>query len=1388
MIRLLILLISMGLTTVAWGVTCSSRDKGNWNAQNTWACGSGSENGPPNAGDDVVIGHAVKLNTSTPLLASLTIQASGSLTDTGNDRTINLAGNLSNDGTVDLGGSNSSVVLGGGSNWRGSGSLRADYLDINWKSLVLDSAAAMTIRLANSDPFRNVGGFNNAASANRLATVYLDGSTQTYDDYHLKMPNLVLGGGMKTVSSSGFVVLGNLTINSGATLSTNSVSTVSVGGNLTIDGTLSSFSGGSSIWTFDGSSVQHVSAAASFRSVVLDNPAGLSLGGNLTIGDSSWGALTLSRGKLTTNSHSVIVPKNCSGSAMSRSAGSWINGNLQLTMPAWATSCIFDVGDSANYAPITVAYPWHDSPLGGTVTGATLGGDHPDTLSGSSGIDSLKSVNRYWVLSAGSGAKFYGYDAIFQYCSTTGSADCSVNDVDSGALASNFVVAEKTAGWSSGAPTAPTANSRKLSGLGAFGIFAIGEAGTVSRCSQPSNTPAGLTLTCQCDTFGRAALNPSPMFANGNWTVSTSDSTGVVPYIHPTTKLLRLTDLTNNNAKAATAPGFFPAAGNYLSVEIKHYAYGGSAADGMVVVLSDYSVPAVPGAFGGSLGYANRNGVSGFAGGWIGVGLDEYGNFSNANEGRHGGIGFISDGVAVRGSGSGQSGYPYLGGTSGGLVPGVDNAGSTSPAPGHYYQIVVDDLAEGKAKITVNRDTTGTGAGYSQLFQFDPFAAATAAGYTQASVPTNLQLSLTGSTGDSINIHEVGEVRICALYYVPPDGGTAGRFSAIDDFYDSTIQNFQSGHIFTKLVGTAFALKVAALANDQIQTSYAAGATKNVSIKLVDNSDGLCGSDAERVSACANSACNGKVAVSGGSQTLAFTSADKGIKTTANFTLNSAYANLVAVISEGGVTACSVDTFAVRPTRFSGVSSSADNASLVGSPKFKAGTDSFTLTATTNADGYFGTPKINTAAMSSTASGWVVGSFSETTFPAATAVSSGSAASGSFTYSEVGNFRFTGYDPAKDEKSARGIYDDSWVAVDSAATKKDCVAGSYANTKDSTGKYGCLFGLQDTGASAPDSAMFGRFVPDHFDYSSGAVSQFCSSGTQPFSYMGQPAIGVVYRLQAMSGGGTVTTNYSEALGYPVSNPILVAEDQLPAHQGCDLSSRLSGLASSSKWTAGIFAFNDADANGAPDEMLSFSRPANPVALTTASCAANRASAGGPFLSLDLGVMMNDADAGATMSSLDMDAANTGSCVGAACTAHTIGRSGVLNGRLQLSNAYGSELLTLKVPAKLQYWTAAGWVKNEYDGCTALTVPTPANSGLSNTQSNRTTARLESPTIAGDSRLRLSAPGAGNTGLVDISGSVLLGANFWLNLPVPTARACFGACGPRSPVIYLRERY
>src|SRR5690606_32626610 len=177
--------------------------------------------------------------------------------------------------------------------------------------------------------------------------------------------------------------------------------------------------------------------------------------------------------------------------------------------------------------------------------------------------------------------------------------------------------------------------------------------------------------------------------------------------------------------------------------------------------FSDASKTPQPGSFGGSLGYAQQNnGDAGFNGGWVGIGIDEYGNFSNATEGRQGGPGLRPDAVTVRGSGSGGTGYNFIA-TTGTLTPGIDISGST-PGPAHRYRITLDSRMSGVSNLTVERDAR-SGAGYQVLL--GPINMLAQPG--QAAVPQNLYFSVTGSTGGSTNIHELDSFQVCAAQMNP---------------------------------------------------------------------------------------------------------------------------------------------------------------------------------------------------------------------------------------------------------------------------------------------------------------------------------------------------------------------------------------------------------------------------------------------------------------------------------------------------------------------------------------------------------------------------------------------------------------------------------------------
>ena len=97
-----------------------------------------------------------------------------------------------------------------------------------------------------------------------------------------------------------------------------------------------------------------------------------------------------------------------------------------------------------------------------------------------------------------------------------------------------------------------------------------------------------------------------------------------------------------------------------LQVTFSTVTYGGngangSGADGMTFFLADALQNPSVGALGGSLGYSCSNGNStydGVLGGYIGVGIDEFGNFTNKGDTTATGSGFAPSSISVRGAGN----------------------------------------------------------------------------------------------------------------------------------------------------------------------------------------------------------------------------------------------------------------------------------------------------------------------------------------------------------------------------------------------------------------------------------------------------------------------------------------------------------------------------------------------------------------------------------------------------------------------------------------------------------------------------------------------------------------------------------------------------------------
>lgn len=387
-----------------------------------------------------------------------------------------------------------------------------------------------------------------------------------------------------------------------------------------------------------------------------------------------------------------------------------------------------------------------------------------------------------------------------------------------------------------------------------------------------------------------------------------------------------------------------------------------------------------------------------------------------------------------------------------------------------------------------------------------------------------------------------------------------------------------------------------------------------------------------------------------------------------------------------------------------------------------------------------------------TPSGGTLGTLGGTTSLASGSFSGGSATVSNLTYSEAGS-----------------------VGITATAT-------SYLNTG----------GVNVTGtvvnATTGATARVGRFHPSHFALASGAlVTPSCSSGG--FTYMGEPALGVRFTLEARNLSDAVTTNYRTS-GYTVGSVGVVAEN---ADAGADLGARLTGLPATT-WVAGQYVMN---ATGA-----TFTRGTTPD---------------GPFDSLVIGATVTDAD-GPVLASRDMNAATAGAC-GGACTARALNGSSATRvrfGRLRIGNAMGAPQIELPVPLTVEYWTGTGFATNSLDGCTRLTntnvtfsgyrapLAACATSGAPTGASGvvftggRATLRLSRPATTGSVDLtpNLGATASGSTCSAGAAATATAASRAWLqgNWGAatydrnPTARAVFGLHRRSQDIIFSREAY
>ena len=602
-----------------------------------------------------------------------------------------------------------------------------------------------------------------------------------------------------------------------------------------------------------------------------------------------------------------------------------------------------------------------------------------------------------------------------------------------------------------------------------------------------------------------------------------------------------------------------------------------------------------------------------------------------------------------------------------------------------------------------------------------------------------------------------GYQRLCV-----PCSTVIGRFNV---FESSTAAGSINGVIKTKKAGSAFSASSGSLRVVAVNSGGTAietispGPYPAATISLLDASNDSQPLDTE---ACRSSWST--IAT----ESLGTVSLSSSGLATLNPTVSNAYPNVRIRVdmpayagppSRPATYGCSTDNFAIRPATLDVTASDAEgDLNNTGSNVHKAG-QPFTLTATA-----LNAANVTTTNYNSTPSllpGYLIlpapvdcptcgiGSFSPGTWTA----SGGILTSTTATYADVGSFGFS-------------VEDRVYAKVDQGdSTKSQRYIGSNVPT-------------------------VGRFIPDHFVMSAASITP--ADATGGYSYMNQ-TFSTTFTLTAMNGLATPTKTYNYLTVWDPNqnpskstsklNPINASWTSTPGTTGfglgakdgtTDLTSRLSVVGTptctpTTCWTSGEVTVA---AN------LKFARPTTTTADAT----------WGPYEALNLGVAPQDGD-GVTLlpAALNLDAStpagNERQTVGSATKERF--------GRLQLTNAFGSEMLPLSVPATAQYYNGTNWVINTLDSSTppAPWAVSPAGSNPLLGGTGNTTPSLGTALVSGVASLSASAPGTGNRGYLDLTVTVPDYLKFfWTGASVtdPTARVTFGIYRGNDRIIYRRE--
>ena len=1369
----------------ASAATCSPTSNGNWRNAAIWSCGV-----VPSAADAVEVngGYVVTLDANATV-AAVTLNTGTLSHSSATSYTLTVGGALTVNGHGVVANTGAGVFTLAAAGLNNYGKLEADRL-------------ALTGNLSHGSNAQLVVG----------SLIFQKAGTQSAEFY----------GTGATVT--------DLTVNSGTTLDSSSYSNLRVQGNLSNLGTFSLsnatiIANGAAAQTFGGT------APLVLGDLQINNSAGVTLAVDVTVNDD----LLLTSGVISAPSATLIVGKACAqGPISGASAASYVNGNLRLNFPSYATSCLFPLGSGGRYAPLTINYSWQPGLSDGTITARTTSGDHPDTTAGFSPIGANVSVNRYWSLIPGAGINIGAYSATFQFCNAAG---CGGSDLDSGANPNNFIVAFKQSGvWSSLTPSGSSATTRTVSGVTGFGEFAIGEPGVPApiadyhfdECSYNGTTgevidsqgsyhgtSGGATKpSTQADAVvGRslnlAALNQyvttgSAVPLPGNYTVAfwskfplgplSGQRYYVAASLGATSNLCR-GDFLFFDSNNAYRWGVYSRSGgtdngttsiNSLTAGWHHLAVVANGGSTTLFIDGVQKDTVANTANAGGSGYGLRT---------LGSSCDDLNNQAYRTP--------IDEFMVFnRALSASQVSQIYANQKNQKNYNGTDRPPVCNPGPHHFEiqhasgsgltcamsALTVRACANAACTALYTGGVSGslTASGAPTVAWDGTSGGASGSGFVipvgASSVTKNVQVSTPGSVVFGVG----GAIPTSCTFGAPQctfSASDAGLFVTNSlTGSEATIPAQTAGITSAQLYLRALQ---ASTSNPAVCTPAIAGKTVAVNLGYACNDPTTC-SSGNRLTV--NSTAVAGSPNSSPTQNSTPVNLNFDANGSAPITLNYAdvgritlYAS-TTVTPPGGAAASlrgNSNAFVVKPFSFvlggvqcQGATANPGAADAQGGKFCPAGED-FSLTVTAVASGGVATPNYGREVMAESVRlvPALVGGLGLTGNPAVTG------SFGSFSNGVASGTAF------------------SWGEVGIITLQPGVGDSDYLGAGDVLGAA---------------SGNIGRFYPYAYTLDASAVSNrptACAPGMGSFTYIGEPDLRLDLTLSARNKQNGVTENYrsSATAANNFAKLNTGAQFKLAAASGATqfpegASSRYTGFVGSA--TADVAP---TWANGS-SALRIYSRLARAVGfeefLPTFTPGIR------PVDSDNVGLQVYSGSAWSAAWDLDTDAS-----VG---NDHKlVGVTELRSGRIRLQNANGSELLPLPVPLQIQYWSGAtrGWQLNAADTCTALNAGHFAFDFPAQGAGNGLQACETALTVGGsapDYRLTLDAPGAGNSGWTDLTlnlGAAVVGkqcasrggggpddlpANAaWLqfnwkgSVDNPSARATFGIARS-GPVIHRRE--